>query len=223
MPFLVMRRADIPNGVLQVEDLQPNTSQKNSIYEPGLGQSGYVRRIPASSVVATAVDNTDIYILGNQQGLAGYLIDTVEDSSGTALTAAVANAAAAGIIARARAGQSLTAADINTVLTTAGATAGTTLTGGNSTATLDEVLAQLQGAVYEVPNGAQVQAAGAFVPVRVGSFAPDIAIRTYYNTGAFKISHGEGKIHGYMRNDFEYEGIVGPAVVVYADDGSLFA
>jgi hypothetical protein len=222
MPYLVMQRADIPNGVLQVEDLRPNTSQKNSIYEPGLGQSGYVRQVPTPSTVATTAAAPDIFIVGMQTGLAAYLIDTVEDASTAALTAAVANAAAAGIIARVRSGLKLEETDVDAELITAGATGGTTLTGLNSTATLAEVLEQLQGAVYEVPDGAQIQAAGAFVPLRVGSFAPDITVRTYYVTGALRISNGEGKLAGYKRADFEYEGVQGPAVVVYADDGTLF-
>ena len=222
MPYLVMQRADIPNGILQIEDLQPNTSQKNSIYEPGLGQSGYIRQVPTSTTVATYGGAGDLYVLGDQQGLACYLIDTVEDSSTAALTAVVANAAAAGIIARVRAGLKLEVADVNAVLIAAGATVGTTLTGGNSTATLAEVLNQLQGEVYEVPNGAQIQAGGLFIALRVGSFAPDIAVRTYYVTGALRISNGEGKIAGYKRADFTYEGVAGPAVVVYADDGTLF-
>jgi hypothetical protein len=217
-----MQRADIPNKVLQVEDLRPNTSQKNSIYEPGLGQSGYVRQIPTPSTVATTAPAADMFIVGMQTGLAAYLIDTVEDSSGAAITATVANDTVTALIARVRAGLKLELADIDAELITAGATAGTGLTAGNSTATLAEVLEQLQGLVYEVPDGAQIQAGGNFVALRSGSFAPDIAIRTYYVTGAFRISNGEGKLFGYKRADFEYGGVQGPAVVVYADDGTLF-
>ena len=45
--FLIMRRTDIPDGVLQVLDLWPNTSSKNYIYPPGLGQTGYIKNISA--------------------------------------------------------------------------------------------------------------------------------------------------------------------------------
>jgi hypothetical protein len=216
-----MRRADIPNGVLQVTDLKPNTSQRSFIYDPGKGQSGYVRQIPISSTILSTGGAASALIT-NAQGLSAYLVDVVEDSGGAALTDAVANAAAAAIEARARAGLALALANVDAAIVAAGATAGTGLEAGASTGLLSELLNALQGALYEVPAGAVLNAAGVFIPTRRGSFAPDVNVRVYYVTGEFNISNGEGVLWGLQRTDFSYQGTLGAAITVYADDGALY-
>lgn len=220
MPYIVMRRTDIPNGVLQVVDLKPNTSQRSFIYDPGTGQSGYIRNIPTSDTVATTgagpiVTNADYC------GLAAYLIDNVEDSSTTAITAAVANTAAAAIIALAQAGSAVTLAAVNAELVAAGATAGTGLTAGNSTGSLAALLGILQGNEYCLPGGSQVEDGGnLFDPTVHGTL--DAITRTYYDTGAFKISWGEGNLSEMLSTIFTYNNTLGPAITVYANDGSLY-
>ena len=92
MPYIIMRRSDIPNGVLQVDDLKPNDSQRNYTLDPP-GQSGYVRDVPNVEFVATTGAGP-ILIVRDVCGLAAYFIDRVADASGTALPAAVADAAA---------------------------------------------------------------------------------------------------------------------------------
>lgn len=219
MPYIVMRRTDIPNGTLQVQDLKPNTSQKNSVLEPGLGQSGYVVNIAENQTVVTTGAGP-IVTVRDYCGLAAYLIDHVEDSSTTALTATVANAAALAIIQRAQFGLSLTLANIDAALVAAGATAGTGLTTGNSTGTLAEVLAILQGSKYMLPGGSQVEDAGnLFDPTVMGSF--EYMTRVYYKTGAFNISNGEGVLSHYKSPNFEHLGYQAPAVVVYDNSGNL--
>jgi hypothetical protein len=222
MPYIVMRRSDIPEGTIQYEDLRPNTSQKNSIYEPGLGQTGYVRPVATSSTVVTSVVIGEVTTLNNNQGLGCYLLDTVEDSSGTAILAAEANATATALILRVTSGLKVELADVDAALITAGATAGTGLTAGASTGTLAEVLEQLMGAVYELPYGSLVQTGGVFVPTRLGSFAPDITIRRIYDTGFLHISAGEGKLSKYLSSSFTYLDTSGAAVVIYTDTGTLF-
>jgi len=222
MPYIVMRRTDIPNGVLQVVDLKPNTSQRNIPYEPGMGQTGYIRNIPTSDTVATTGAGP---IVTNAQycGLAAYLIDHVEDSSTTAITAAVANTAAATIIARPQAGLTVTLANINAALVAAGATVGTGLTAGNSTGSLADVLSILQGKGYCLPGGAQVEDAGnLFDPTVSGYFSDSEVIRTYYDTGYFKISFGEGNLSSLLSSTFTYEGSAGAAITVYNNDGTLY-
>jgi hypothetical protein len=217
MPFIIMRRTDIPNGILQVIDLKPNTSQRSFIYDPGDGQSGYIRNIPASDTVLTTgagpiVTNRDYC------GLAAYLLDNVEDSSGTAITAAVANAAAAAILAIPVAGTDLTLVIVDAALVTAGATAGTGLETGLSTGLFTELLNLIQGSKYLLPGGAEVEDVGnLFNPTRLGSFT--FLTRVYYPTGAFNISNGDGNLFNYKRADFEYNGVSGPAVTVYDDTG----
>jgi len=217
MPFIIMRRTDIPNGILQVIDLKPNTSQRSFIYDPGDGQSGYIRNIPASDTVLTTgvgpvVTNRDYC------GLAAYLLDNVADSSGTAILAAVANAAATAILAIPVAGTDLTLAIVDAALVTAGATAGTGLETGLSTGLFTELLNLIQGSKYLLPGGAEVEDVGnLFNPTRLGSFT--FLTRVYYPTGAFNISNGDGNLFNYKRADFEYNGVTGPAVTVYDDTG----
>jgi hypothetical protein len=221
MPYIIMRRTDIPNGVLQIVDLKPNTSQRSFIYDPGDGQSGYVRNIPASDAVATVAPVAAILTVRDYCGLAAYLIDNVEDSSGAAITAAVANASAASMIAKAQAGTDLTLAEVNLSLTANGvadATAGTGLETGASTGLFTELMNLLQGSKYLLPGGSVVDTNGTtFNPTRQGSFTE--LTRTYYPTGAFNISNGEGNIADYKDASFEYNGVFGPAISVYDDTG----
>jgi hypothetical protein len=217
MPYIIMRRTDIPDGVLQVIDLKPNTSQRSLIYDPGDGQSGYVRNIPVNQTVVTTGAGP---ILTNADycGLAAYLIDNVEDSSGTAITAAVANAAAAAIIAIAQAATTLGLAEVDAALVAAGATAGTGLETGASTGLFTELMSLLQGSKWLLPGGSEVETAGnLFNTTRMGSFS--FLTRVYYLTGAFNISNGEGNLFNYKRADFEYDGVLGPAISVYSDAG----
>jgi len=222
MPFIVMRRTDIPDGVLQVIDLKPNTSNRNYIYEPGLGQSGYLRNIPAASTVSTVPMGPDLVTPREFVGAAAYLIDNVEDAvSGAAITATVANTAVTNLVSALAAGTNLELATVNALLVASGAGAGTGLATGNSTGVLSELLAHLQGLQYVLPAMAVIDVAGAFNPTRSGAFVAPPSIRTYYKTGAFLISNGEGNLFKYKRSDFEYRGVTGPAILVYDDDGSL--
>jgi len=220
MPYIIMRRTDIPNGVLQVDDLKPNDSQRNYTLDPP-GQSGYVREIPASDTVITT-GGGPILIVRDVCGLAGYLIDNVEDSSGTAITAAVANSSAATIIARAVAGLAVTLADVDAALVAAGATAGTGLEAGASTGMLSELLEILMGAKYQLPAGSEVEDGGnLFNTTRLGFFATTPGVKRIEATGAFNVSNGAGDLFNYKRADFEYNGVFGPAVLVLADDGTV--
>ncbi len=219
MPFIVMRRADIPEASLQVLDLKPNTSNKNSVLEPGLGETKYILPRPAVQDVATSGAGP-ILTSAEYAGLAAYLIDHVEDSSGTAITAAVANAAALAITAIPATAGVLTLAAVNAALVAAGATVGTGLETGNSTGSLVELIDILAGRVYVLPAGSQVEdAANNFDPVVAGSFQTPAR---YVNlTGDLLISIGEGNLYRMMLPTFLYLDVSGPAVVVYADDGTI--
>lgn len=220
MPYIIMRRTDIPNGVLQVDDLKPNDSQRNYTLDPP-GQSGYVRQIPASDTVVTTGAGP-ILTVRDACGLGAYLIDNVEDSSGTAITAAVANAAAATIIARAVAGFTLTLADVDAALVAAGATAGTGLETGASTGMLSELLEIMSGAKYQLPAGSEVEDGGnLFNPTRQGFFATTPGVKNILATGAFNVSNGAGDLFNYKQPGFEYNGVFGPAILVLADDGTV--
>jgi hypothetical protein len=228
-----MQRADIPEGVLQVIDLVPNNSTKNNILEPAEGQSGYVRQ-PSNEACGTTNPAASQEITSNTfTGLSVYLLDNIEDSGGAAITAVQANDAATAIIALVRAGSVVDETAVDAELITAGATAGTGLTAGASTGTIQDVLLILSGRSYVVPEGAEMQdAGGSFSAVRKGAFDTTEPFVPLLATGALNVSVGGGKLFGYLRTDFLYEGpltaSVGPAdglgaaVVVYNDDGTLF-
>lgn len=223
MPFIIMRRTDIPNGVLQIDDLKPNDSQRNYTLDPP-GQSGYVRNIPTSQAVSTTGVGT-VATVRDFTGLAAYLIDNVEDAvSGDAITAAQANAAAALIIARPQAGGSVTLVNINADLISAGAGVGTSLisTGADtSLGLLVDVLNILSGASYLVPGGVTVTVAGNFHTARGGAFQSWPTVKTLVQTGAFNLSNGAGDIFNFKQATFEYQGTLGPAITVLDDTGAV--
>lgn len=220
MPYILMRRTDIPNGVLQVDDLKPNDSQRNYTLDPP-GQSGYVQNIGLNTTVVTTGAGP-IVTVGDACGLGAYLIDNTEDASTTAITAAVANAAAAAIIARVQGGLEVTVAEVNLALTNAGATGGTDFTAPPSTGTLAEVLQILSGAKYLLPSGSEVEDGGnLFNPVRLGAFETLPGVKTILATGAFNVSNGAGDLFNYKSPNFEYNNVLGPAILVLDDDGTV--
>lgn len=82
MPFIIMKRSDIPAGTLQVLDLQPNESQRNLIYDPP-AQSKYLTPVKNDAVATTTVGGV-IRIPFKTQGLAAWLITNVNDGTGAA-------------------------------------------------------------------------------------------------------------------------------------------
>lgn len=174
--FIVLNRNDLPDNLLQVLDLKPNSSQFSPAYNgQNSGQTGYATWWARDASVNTTVATDGAFLLnGVAYGLAAYLIDNVEDqAAGAALTAAQANAARTSILGKAAAGTALTAAEIADSLSNNGvadADAATTLTAGNSDGTVAEVLRILAGEVYRLPDNSVVEAAGAFNAVRSGDF-----------------------------------------------------
>lgn len=226
MPHIGMQREDIPNGVLQVIDLVPNNSTKNNILEPAEGQSRYVKQPQNDTVGTVNPAGSQLLTAGAYSGLAAYLLDNVEDqAAGASLTAAQANEAADNIITNLlRAGADAEAADVNAeIQAAAGVNGGTTLTAGDSTGDLTEVLQILAGRTYSVPSGAEIQDAGGdFQAARAGAFDADEAFVPLLATGELAVSVAGGYLSGFLSADFEYGGTAGAAVVVYNDDGSLY-
>lgn len=218
MPYICQTRSDIPEGVLQVLDLRPNTSQRNYIYDPP-GQTKYVRR-PQNDTVVTS-GSGPIVTVAEYKGVAAWLIDTIEDTpNGDALTAAQANAIAAALISRMESGLKMEVADVNAVV--AATVAGSGIGVGNSVGTLAQLLAILAGAEYTLPAGSVVDSNGStFVASAAGSLDLADTYRVTYETGALRISRGEGHLAGFADAAFEYGGVAGAAVVVYLDDGTL--
>lgn len=210
MPYIAQVRTDIPEGTLQVLDLQPNDSQRNYIYDPP-AQAKYVRRPDNDAVLLSGTG--PIVTTAEFSGVAAWMLDHIEDGGGAALTAAEANQNAADVIALLDAGAAMTLAAVNGALTTGA------IGGGTSTGTLAELLEVMSGAVYVLPAGSVVDTDGStFNTVQSGSLTH---VRHTFFTGSFNISRGEGKLSELTDAAFTYGGTAGAAVVLYDDDGSL--
>lgn len=77
MPRICLKRSDIPEGLLQIEDLRPNESQRNPPYQP-VGQSKYVRAPDNDTVATSGAD--PIVMSGQADGLAAWFIANVPDT-----------------------------------------------------------------------------------------------------------------------------------------------
>lgn len=92
MPYICMATTNIPDGTLQVLDLQPNTSQRIPAIDPP-GQTKYINRAE-NEPVALITSGTTAVINKTAAGLTGYLIEHVEpcgldNASGTVTIASV--------------------------------------------------------------------------------------------------------------------------------------
>lgn len=225
--FLIMRRTDIPDGVLQVVDLFPNTSSKNYIYEAGLGQTGYIHNIPAPIIAGGVAAGPPVSATADLTGVAAYLIGNI-DTTAVALSAvfsgAEADTAAAGLVTIAEAGTVLDTAAVDAIL--GAVVAGTTLSGGGSTGVLSELLSVLAGQGYLIPAGTDISDGAGDFAARVGDFVAGV-YKQLFDIGQFLVSNLNGNVSLLKSASFTYDDVLGvpvtgAAVTVYAEDGTLF-
>jgi hypothetical protein len=220
--FLIMQRTDIPDGVLQVVDLWPNTSSKNYIYPPGLGQTGYIHNIPDAVADGSVGPGPTFTVTADVTGVAAYLLGNIDTTAGAGsapFTGAEADAAAAALVAIAQAGTVLDAAAVDAAL--AVVVAGTTLSGGGSTGVLSELLAAMAGRVWSIPAGTDLAVGGAKIAAQIGAFEEGV-YKQLYDIGQFKVSNLNGNISLMKSANFTYDETTGAAITVYADDGTLY-
>ena len=89
MPYIVLKRVDIPDSVLQATlDLWPNTSLKRP-YEPGTGQTGYQHNIAldTTTLSGTSTFETDA------TGLVAWFLTSVSSGSGVRAAGAITTCA----------------------------------------------------------------------------------------------------------------------------------
>jgi len=172
--YIVLLRNDLPDNLLEVLDLIPNTSQRRFPYET-YGQTHYLSYYLLDGVnnAVTTAGAGPITIAADTYGLSGYLIDRIENTGtlGTpALTAAEAVTIAGLIEADAAGGNPLTAPVIDAHIVAA-TVAGNGLALGNSTGTVEEILRILAGERYKIAAGVVVEdGANAYVPGIKGFF-----------------------------------------------------
>lgn len=154
--YAVQLRNDLPQGVLQVLDLKPNTSQKNSIYE-GEGKTGYVRSDLSVDLSAPTIGDDgglNKIFSGESTGLVAYLIERVENTvpaTDTHLTVAQAQRCASLIIIDVLNGTDIDSARI-TVHLTAICGGAVDLDGGlaDSWGSVEDVVKILAGHTYTI-------------------------------------------------------------------------
>jgi len=222
MPYIIMKRSDIPAGTLQVLDLESNESQRNLIYDPP-GQTKYVNPVKrATPIVANAAGT--ITTVGEVSGLEAWFLANVDDGGGASLTPAECVQNVDDVLALLAFGDLGTAAGDLDLATVNGA-----LTTGALTAPqLPDMLSVLAGRDFTIPAGVQVETGGALavLPAIGADGGPSYgAERPTFDTSSLVLSVNTGKLSGFLRNDFEYQGVGGSngeAVAVYNDDGTLY-
>jgi len=84
MPYILHKRSDVPNSVLQTLDLWPNTSQRRFPYET-YGQTGYRTQPPTET--CQLVNNAGVItFLAQAEGLAAWFLTNLNDGTGALAT-----------------------------------------------------------------------------------------------------------------------------------------
>jgi len=214
MPFICLRRSDIPAGTLQVLDLWPNTSQRNQAIDPA-GQTKYINRYQNDTLSVSGGATVAEY-----KGLAAYFVDhVVNNSANIPITAAVANLVAGDVAAAVDAGTAVTLAVVDASIQARAVDGTSGLTVGGSNGTIADVLKICAGGEYVLPAGTTV-VTGLNAPVDAGSFTAG-QYRATYEGSALYSSIAEGQIAGFAATTFEYDGTTGAALVVYDDSGNV--
>jgi len=83
VPYIIMKRDDIPAGALQVLDMEPNTSQRNYTLDVP-GQTKYVNPVVNEEVVLMQPGGggTPIVFRREASGLAAWMVTNVNDGTG---------------------------------------------------------------------------------------------------------------------------------------------
>jgi len=93
MPYIVLKRNDIPSSLLRGLDLTPSTSQRNPIYSP-IGQTRYVH-VPSEGVPTRVFGGTTT---SASAGLCAYFQTRVSSGSGTNATSSITTVAKANLV-----------------------------------------------------------------------------------------------------------------------------
>lgn len=228
MPFICLRRADIPNSTLQVTDLWPNKSQANPSIDPYPQGPRYVSQIVAPTLATlSSTGGTQRFFGTAQSGLSAFLLVNARVTAGAnpALTPAQALLCANALVAQMRLGNALGIAQINAAM--AAVVANATLQ-GVAASVVPDLLRVLSGATYTVPAGTVIQnGAGAWVaqgsPAAFNAACYDFSTYVDVNVAdsSFYISLAQGKLNGFTSSAFSYKGTLGSALVVYDNAGAV--
>lgn len=232
MPFICLRRTDIPSGTLQVTDLWPNKSKSQKASFPVAQGPRYIAQPTyLSTVVLASTGGTQRSFKFAVAGLAAYIMANVQEggAGGHFTSNAHANTEATALVTAMRAGSALTLTAINAILATTGGagTELTTLGGSISTGTVMDVLRIISGASYTVPAGTIINTAGnVFNPQSSPATwnANNFNFNTYSDIlatdNSFYISLAEGQLSK-MTAGITFHGITSAGVTVYDNTGNI--
>lgn len=217
MPF-VYASSNVAEGTLQITDLFPHKTQSSAVLTPNFRGPHYIYSPSKTALSTLPVLDANFDVDGDTEGLAVYLLATIDDNANgnILISEADARAVALALIVLAEAGSPLTEAIINqTILNTTGDANGIGI--GGSTATVAEILSILCGySIFAISDGASLGGvARAFEGLNVAPFfsAPSYASRLISTfDSSFYISAREGQMKVAQS---------APLVVCYADDGTL--
>ena len=169
MPYICLAQ-NLPDGTVQILDLKPNSSQRNTIYEPP-GQTKYVNRALNGTLVYTTAGVT----MGSVAGLSAYLVDRVAPVGGSGSWTALDQLTVSQTLINAvDAGNPLTAAAVDVIIQ--GQFPGTSLAGAPSTGVLTELLSILAGREYVLGPGFTKGTGGVWDAVQRGSFTEPVVV-----------------------------------------------
>jgi hypothetical protein len=248
MPFSLARRSQIQNGSVQITDLFPNATQSNLVNDPRPQGPFYVR-VPnigntgSNRPFIRTNSNGSLEFLRRCNGLVAYLLANIEANpaanvngagTGPALTVPQAEQAADNILARVQAGQTVTTADVNAILSAADVVNaptdlnGASVANSNSTGNIAEVLAILAGEDYIVNAGVAIQDLNGVKAIGVGFGTLGTTMRTLVpQDSSWKISFSEGVLAGLVgaqNPNLAFAGVKSatPLLTVYNDDGTIY-
>lgn len=206
-PVICARSASLRNGQLMIKDMWPNRSLANPVVDPAPQGPRYVRVVENTLPVVNAADA----VARDVSGLAAYLLVTVDAGAASAnFTAGEAKTAADAIIADMRAGGDMEAGTLAGHL--AAVVAGSGLDGtGDSTATLENILAILGGAHFVVPAGTSVDAEWQDAATQTSWFDATKYAPVNADDSSFWISLAQGDLKG---------AVAAGLVMVYDSEGN---
>lgn len=217
-PAICLKSADTPNGSILIKDITPNRSQASAVYDPAPQGPRYIRQ-PEDALPSATNGVMDAEVIG----LSAYILVNTDDGLGRAITPVQASSIATAVIARMRAGLSLTEGQLNILVNDEVAGAKLIDTVLTSSGAVDDVLAILAGARFTVPAGYEFDD-GAFIPaINSVLFNEGKYQRVDEDEPSFWISVEQGDLLKAKndRIDPNTGATLPPLVVVYDGEGNI--
>lgn len=204
MPYITLKStAGVASGMITLNQLQPNTAQRNPILD-GEGRTQaltYLDEADGLSILQPGGAGQPQYLQTSQGkngvgGLAAYLIDNIGVAGGTGVgTATMAFNCITAIQAAINNGTALDETAINLILA-ANFGGGTSLTAGASSASVADILEICAGRRYLVPSGKAISSDENNKSAAVGGFVSSSPSKKILSGQDLTLSMASGEING---------------------------